>query len=233
MRIAYWIVTPTIKRLARILCKIDDAQLARVPQHGPLIIVINHVNFLEAPVIYTHLLPRRVVGITKAETWDKPFKRMLANLWEAIPIRRGEPDTTAIRKALDVLEAGDIIVVAPEGTRSGHGRLQRGHAGVVLLALRSGAPILPVVFYGAEHFWHNLAHLRRTELHMVVGEPFHLHADATQVRRGLREQMLDEVMYQMAALLPAQYRGLYADLDTASQHHLRFLAGVTSRLARA
>jgi 1-acyl-sn-glycerol-3-phosphate acyltransferase len=233
MKLAYHVVTGSIRWLARALCRIDDAQLAKVPAQGPLIIVTNHVNFFEVPVLYTHLLPRRVVGIAKAETWDNPFKRVLANLWGAIPVRRGEPDTRAIRKALDILAAGGIIAIAPEGTRSGHGRLQRGHAGVVLLALRSGAPILPVVFYGAEHFWRNLARLRRSEFHIVVGEPFILRADDPRVTRPTRRAMIDEIMYQMAALLPPEYRGLYADLDAAPQGYLHFLPGAPNRPAQA
>ncbi len=233
MSLAYRVVTYGIRWLARVLCRIDDAELAKVPAHGPLIIVTNHVNFFEVPVLYTHLLPRRVTGIAKAETWDNPFKRVLANLWGAIPVRRGEPDTKAIRKALEILAAGGIIAIAPEGTRSGHGRLQRGHAGVVVLALRSGAPILPVVFYGAEHFWRNLARLRRSEFHIVVGEPFYLRADDPYVKRPTRRAMIDEIMYQMAALLPPEYRGLYADLDAAPRGYLHFGAGAPNRPARA
>lgn len=231
--LAFVVVTRTIKWLTRLLCRIDDAQLARVPQEGPLIIVTNHVNFLEVPILYTHLLPRRITGWAKAETWHNPLKHALADLWEAIPIRRGEPDMKAIRKALDVLEAGGIVVIAPEGTRSGHGRLQRGRAGAVLLALRSGAPILPVVFYGGEEFWRNLARLRRTDFHIVVGTPFHVNAGGAPVTREMRQQMIDEVMYQMAALLPPRYRGLYADLGAATQRHLRFPSGATSNLSRA
>jgi 1-acyl-sn-glycerol-3-phosphate acyltransferase len=230
---SYRVVTATIKWLVRVLCRIDDAQVARVPLHGPLIIVVNHVNFFEVPALYTHMLPRRIVGLAKAESWNNPFKRVLANLWGAIPLHRGEPDTKALRQALDVLEAGGMIVIAPEGTRSGDGRLQRGHPGAVLLALRSGAPILPVVFYGAEHFWHNLAHLRRSDFHFVVGEPFHLHATGAQVTRGVRREMIDEIMYQMAALLPPQYRGLYADLGAAPRGHLRFPSSATNNPARA
>lgn len=227
----YRVVTATIKWLARALCRIDDAQLARVPDHGPLIVVFNHVNFFEVPLIYTHLLPRRVVGLAADKSWRNPFKRVLANLWGAIPLRRGEADMQAMRQALEVLKAGNIILIAPEGTRSGHGRLQRGHPGAVLLALHSGAPLQPVVFYGAERFWHNLAHLRRSDVHIVVGEPFYLHTNGARVTREMRGEMTDEIMYQMAALLPAQYRGLYSDLESATQRHLRFQVGAAHRVA--
>ncbi|TEU11061.1 MAG: 1-acyl-sn-glycerol-3-phosphate acyltransferase [Anaerolineales bacterium] len=233
MTLTYRVVTSTIKGLIRLLCRVDDAQLAQVPDRGPLIIVANHVNFLEVPLLYTHLRPRPMAGFAKVETWDNPALRLLADLWEAIPLHRGEADMAALRQALKALEAGHILGMAPEGTRSGHGRLQRGHTGVVLLALRSGAPLLPMVYYGGELFWRNLARLRRTDFHIVVGQPFYLDAGGVKVTRQVRQQMTGEIMYQMAALLPPAYRGVYSDLAAATEAYLRFPPGVESNLRRA
>ena len=233
MTLTYRAVTFTIKGLLRILCRVDDAQLAQVPDRGPLILVANHVNFLEVPLLYTHLRPRPMASFAKAETWDHPLLRLLADLWGAIPLHRGEADMAALRQALEALEAGHILGLAPEGTRSGHGRLQRGHTGVVLLALRSGAPLLPMVYYGGELFWRNLARLRRTDFYIVVGQPFYLDAGGVKVTRQVRRQMTDEVMYQMAALLPPTYRGVYSDLAAATEAYLRFPPGVESNLRRA
>jgi 1-acyl-sn-glycerol-3-phosphate acyltransferase len=233
MTLTYWVVTSTIKGLIRLLCRVDDAQLAQVPDRGPLILVANHVNFLEVPLLYTYLQPRPMAGFAKAETWDHPLLRLLADLWEAIPLHRGEADMAALRQALKALEAGHILGMAPEGTRSGHGRLQRGHTGVVLLALRSGAPLLPMVYYGGELFWRNLNRLRRTDFHIVVGQPFYLDAGGVKVTRQVRQQMTDEIMYQMAALLPQVYRGFYSDLAAATEAYLRFPPGAESNLRRA
>jgi len=230
--LAYRVVTSTIKGLIRLLCRVDDAQLAHVPDRGPLIIAANHINFLEVPLLYTHLQPRPVTGFAKAETWDNPLLAPLFDLWEAIPLRRGEADMAALRRALAVLERGGILAVAPEGTRSDHGRLQQGHPGIVFLALRSGAPVLPVVYYGGERFWGNLTHLRRTDFHIVVGQPFYLDARGTRVTRQVRRRMADEVMYQMAALLPPPYRGVYSDLEAATEVYLRFPPGAGSNLRR-
>ncbi len=229
----YRVVTLTIKRLTRILCQVNDAQLTRVPDRGPLIVVINHINFLEAPVMYTHLQPRPVTALAKAETWDNPALRLLADLWGAIPLNRGEVDVAALRQALAALEAGYILIMAPEGTRSGHGRLQRGHPGVAFLALHSSAPLLPVVYHGGELFWRNLTHLRRTDFHIVVGQPFYLDAGGVKVTRQVRQQMADEIMYQKAALLPPAYRGVYSDLAMATETYLRFLPGAESNLRHA
>ncbi len=228
------IVTSAIKRLIRMLCRVDDAQLARVPERGPLIVITNHVNFLEVPLLYTHLLPRPVTGFAKAENWDNLFLgTLLFRLWGGIPLHRGEPDVTALHRALKALEEGAILGVAPEGTRSGHGRLQQGRPGVVWLAMYSGAPMLPVVFYGGEHFWRNLTHLRRTDFHIIVGQPFYLNVDGVKPTRQVRYQIIDEIMYQMAALLPPAYRGVYSDLSQATETYLRFPEGARSNLASA
>ena len=233
MTLTYRVVTSTIKALTRLLCRVDDVQLALVPDRGPLIIVANHINFLEVPLLYTHLQPRPVTGFAKAENWSNPALRPLFDLWGAIPLNRGEADMNALRQALAALEDGRILAVAPEGTRSGRGCLQRGHPGVVFLALRSGAPLLPMVYYGGEHFWRNFTHLRRTDFHIVVGQPFHLDAGGVKVNRQIRQQMVDEIMYQVAALLPPAYRGVYSDLATATETYLRFLPGAGSNLRRA
>jgi len=230
----YRIVTSSIKGLIRILCRVDDAQLAQVPERGPLIIIVNHVNFLEAPVLYTHLQPRPVTGFVKAENLDNPILGpLLFTLWGGIPIQRGEADMTAFRLALQALEDGQILAVAPEGTRSGHGRLQQGYPGVVFLALRSGAPVLPLAYHGGELFWSNLSRLRRTDFHIVVGQPFYLDAGGVRVTRQVRRRMTDEIMYQIAALLPLAYRGVYSDLAAATEMHLRFPLGAESNFRHA
>jgi 1-acyl-sn-glycerol-3-phosphate acyltransferase len=233
MTLAHSVVNWSIKGLTGILCRVGDLQLERVPDRGPLIVVANHVNFLELPVLYTRLLPRPITGFAKAETWDNPALGLLADIWGGIPLRRGEADTSAMRRAIQALEEGYILGVTPEGTRSGHGRLLRGHPGVVLLALRSGAPLLPLVFWGGELFWDNITHLRRTDFCGSVGEPFTLDKGGIKVTSEVRQQMTDEIMYQMAALLPPAYRGVYADLSSATETYLRFRPGAQSNLRRA
>jgi 1-acyl-sn-glycerol-3-phosphate acyltransferase len=195
--------------LVGLLCRVDDADMAKVPATGPLILVTNHVGFLEIPVLHSRLRPRRVAGLAKVESWDNPLLAWLFNLWGAIPVKRGEPDLAALRGCLSFLRGGGLLVIAPEGTRSRHGRLQRGHSGVVTLALRSGAPILPLAFYGGEAVKRHARRLRRTPFHIVVGEPFHLSVEG-RLTQAVRQDLTDEIMYKLAALLPPAYRGAYA-----------------------
>jgi 1-acyl-sn-glycerol-3-phosphate acyltransferase len=227
------LVLAILRVLINILCRVDAEQLQKVPMHGPLILVANHINFLDVPLLFVYLQPRRVTAFAKIETWDNPILGFLFTLFDAIPIRRGEADTAAFRRALAELEAGHILAVAPEGTRSRTGRLQRGRPGAVMLALRTGAPLLPVVYYGGENFSRNLSRLRRTDFHIVVGQPFYVDAHGVKVTREVRWQMTDEVMYQLAALLPPAYRGYYSNLSAATEQYLRFSPDSESNLRRA
>jgi 1-acyl-sn-glycerol-3-phosphate acyltransferase len=223
MSVTYSVVTSTIKILTRILCKIDDSQLHKVPKQGPLIIASNHINFIEVPVVYTHLQPRDITGFVKAETWENPIMGSLFDLWGGIPIQRGEADTSAIRSALEALKQSKILAIAPEGTRSGDGKLQRGQPGVVMLAHLSDSPIIPLVYYGGEKIHQNLNRLKRTDFHIRVGEMFRLSFTEEKTDRDLRQQVVDEIMYQMAVLLPAEYRGYYSDLSKLSTKFLNFV----------
>jgi 1-acyl-sn-glycerol-3-phosphate acyltransferase len=230
MNLATSVVNTTIKGLTRIICRIEDEQLKRVPFGGPLILVTNHINFLDVPLLYTHLLPRPVTGFAKIETWDNPAMAYLFNLWQAIPIRRGEVDRKAFRLGLEALQEGKILAIAPEGTRSGHGRLGRGRGGVVMLALQSGVPLLPVAYYGGEILSQNLSRLQRTNFYIVVGNQFYLQTGEGKIDRHVRQEMADEIMYQLAGLLPPYYRGDYSDLENARETFLNFPPGSQSNI---
>ena len=137
----FWLLTSSI-------CQIDDVQIDRIPAKGPWILVTNHVNVLEIPVFYTRLRPRPISGFFAAYRLESAWMRWMLYAFGGIPVRRGEPDLSALRQAVERIRAGAIFAVAPEGTRSPEGQLQRGKAGVVLLAQKSGAPIQPLVHYG-------------------------------------------------------------------------------------
>ena len=215
-------VVATFKSITSLICRIDDAELIKVPKQGPLIIYTNHVNILEIPILYTHLQPRRVHGMLLAERWNIPVLNWVLDVTETIPLHRGEADIDSIRKGLQALEKGDMLVIAPEGSRSHDGQLQAAHPGVVLLALHSHAPILPVIYYGAENYTENLSRLRRTDFHLRVGQQFHLYDRGEKVTRLVRKMIMDEMMYQMATILPPQYRGYYADVPAPGTRYIKF-----------
>jgi 1-acyl-sn-glycerol-3-phosphate acyltransferase len=220
MNLAQSVVFPPIRVLGRTLCRVHDEELAAIPSRGPLILVANHVNFLDVPIFYTHLIPRSVTGFAKIETWNNPALGLFFTLGGAIPIRRGEIDRTAIGRAREVLRSGRILAIAPEGTRSGDGRLQKARTGVAVMALDSGAPVIPVAYYGGEKFRSNLPRLKRTDFYFRVGRPFRVRMDGERLTRDVRERITAEIMYRLAALLPPEYRGYYSDLSKATHHYM-------------
>lgn len=211
-----------IKIVLNTVCRVDAHELCKVPDIGPLITISNHTGSLEVPLLFTWLYPRPVTGWAKIETWDNHLMGWLFDLWGAIPVRRGEADMFALRTALEKLHKGYILGVAPEGTRNKTGKLLRAHPGAVTLALRSKAPILPIVHWGGEKFMSNVKRLHRTDFSLRVGKPFMLNINGERITREQRQQAADEMMYQIAALLPEEYRGEYSDMSKATVKFLKF-----------
>jgi 1-acyl-sn-glycerol-3-phosphate acyltransferase len=210
MSITEWVVNNAIKGGTRIICRIDYEELAKIPTQGPLIIVANHINSLDVPLMITHLQPRPITGLAKVETWDNPIHNFLFTMWKAIPIRRGEADMQAFRQAKEALENKQILVIAPEGTRSGSGQLQTGKPGLAMLAGMSKAPILPLAIYGGEKLSENMRRLKRTDFHIRVGDIYQLVENIDIRDKEVRQLITDEVMYKIAELLPEPYRGVYS-----------------------
>lgn len=228
MKPAKRIVRRLLNGLARLitgaLLKIDAEQLCRIPVHGPILIIVNHVNFLELPAIYPRIPSDLGTGFSKVENWHNPIYRLLFSNWDVIPIDRDAIDITAMRRGFAALDEGRILFITPEGTRSHDGRLQQGKPGVVMMAMHNGAPVWPVACYGGEAVMENLKRLRRTEYHIAVGNPFWVVTDGIKVTGAVRQRIADEMMYQIAALLPARYRGVYADVRSATTDFIRFAA---------
>lgn len=216
-------INPPLKAILRTIMRIDDAAVAQVPLRGPLIMATNHINWLDAPVGFSHLHPRPVTAFAKVETWDNFLLRTLFNAWEAIPISRGVVDFTAFKIAEDALANGKIIAIAPEGTRSRTGQLNQGFPGIVYLALRTGAPILPFAFYGHENFNRDIRRFQRSKMNLRAGIPFKLIPPGHALDRQTRQELTDAIMFEIANLLPEQYRGVYAKVERPYQHRLEYL----------
>ena len=223
MSLSQTLVLKFLDILTSTICRINDAQLERVPARGPLILITNHVNVLEIPVLYSRLQPRPISGFFAAKRLESAWMRWLLNALHGIPVQRGKLDRTALKGAISRIRAGDIFAIAPEGTRNADGCLGPGKPGVVLLAMQSDAPIQAVVHWGDKHWQRNLRRLKRTPFHIAAGRPFRLDTRGKRVDRHMRQEILDEIMVQMAALLPPEYRGVYANRDAANSKYLQFL----------
>ena len=209
MNFTNWFINFLIRVYTRITCRIDAPEMDKIPMQGPFIVISNHTGQIEVPVMFALLQPRKMTGWAKVETWDNWFLNWVFNLWGMIPIRRGEGDTSALRKAEEALKNGFFFGIAPEGTRNKTGRLLRAYPGAVLLAVRSGVPILPIAHWGGEIYLKNLKRLKRTDFHVRVGEPFRLKVEGVKMSKEVRQQIADEMMYRVAEVLPEEYRGAY------------------------
>jgi 1-acyl-sn-glycerol-3-phosphate acyltransferase len=215
--------------LFKMLLKLEIVGLENVPSEGPFILMITHTNFLD-PALAGGVMPREVVMMSKVENFWHPILGIIVRLYGAFPVRRGEVDRQAIRRSLEVLAGGEVLLMAPEGTRSGHGRLQRGHDGMTFIALRANVPILPMAIIGGERFWSNLSRLRRTPVKIVIGKVFRFSSGPERVGREIMSRMTEEGMYQLASLLPPERRGVYSDLGSATEEYLAFPSGSSSNL---
>ncbi|HCR72342.1 MAG TPA: hypothetical protein DIW23_12915 [Anaerolineae bacterium] len=216
----YWLTVFLIKIWIRLTCHVDVSELQKVPMNGPLIAITNHTGQIEVPIMFAYLQPRKITAWAKAEAFDNLFLKVIFGIWKIIPVRRGEADIKSLKVAVKMIKDGYIFGIAPEGTRNKTGKLLRAMPGTVLLALHSGAPILPIVHWGGENYLKNLKSFKRTDFHIRVGEPFKLNVEGVKVNGEIREQIADEMMYEIAKMLPEEYRGEYRDLSKATKQFI-------------
>lgn len=201
-----------VRLIMAVYARVEIVGAQNMPRRGGVIVVSNHLNNAD-PGLVGGFLPRRVVFMAKDEMFQWPLFGGYVRLIGAFPVRRLEADLRALRKAVQVLRRGEVLVMFPEGTRSKTGSMGRGHPGTAMVALRTGAPILPVAITGTEvvrlpgDFFRPF---RRTRVRMVVGEPFLLPPVSRPKAEDI-ERCTDIIMSRIAALLPPQYRGHYKD----------------------
>lgn len=184
--------------------------LQNVPPDGPFISVSNHTHWLDPPFIMASL-PRRLYPLVANKWRRRPVIGQLMASIDSIPVLRGEVDRRALRRAMETLKQGKALSIAPEGTRSETGAMQRGRGGAAYIASSMGVPLLPVGIVGVEKALGELRRLRHPQVKVVIGRPFTL--PPLPSKAGSRSKRLKEyttqIMHRIAELLPEEYRGLY------------------------
>jgi 1-acyl-sn-glycerol-3-phosphate acyltransferase len=212
-----------LRTVGRLLLQVDSVEgLEHFPETGPAVLMMNHIAFVD-PIVLVHISPRQIVPLGKIEAFHYPILGLIPRLWGAIPVRRGDVDLNTMRKVFAVLDAGEVVLVAPEGTRSP--QLNKGLEGVAYIAGRSGVPVIPVSMEGTEGYpsLPVLPRWRRGGAQVRFGRPFRFRAAYRRPRRNQLRQMTAEAMYVLAAMLPEHRRGVYADLDQATQETIEWL----------
>ncbi len=205
------------------LVKVDRiVDTENVPAAGPAILMINHINFVD-PFVVLNSLPRNIVPMAKVEVYSYPIIGIFPRIYGVIPVQREEIDRRAIQGAMEVLRAGEIILVAPEAHRGP--QLRQGKEGVAYLATRANAPIVPVAIDGTIGFptLPFLSRWRQPGAVVKYGKPFRFKTFNQRAGREMLRQMTDEAMYILSALLPEYRRGVYSDLSKASQQTIEWV----------
>ncbi|MCL4505362.1 MAG: 1-acyl-sn-glycerol-3-phosphate acyltransferase [Chloroflexi bacterium] len=202
-----WLWNAGLRFAYRALMRVQVNGLEHVPPSGPVIVMINHVNFFD-PVVVLAALGRPITPMAKVEAFEDWRIRPLVVTYGAIPVHRGAVDTQAIRSATEVLASGGMILISPEGTRSSTGGLIQGQEGLAYLATRTNATILPVGIVGTPQIWPMLKRFRRAPVTFTIGAGFVMQTDGKPTRETLR-RLTDDAMYRLAAVLPEAMRGVY------------------------
>ncbi len=202
-----------LRVLLGLIARIEIRGRENLPESGAYVIATNHLGLLDATMLF-YAIDRWDVFIPTAEKWeDIPFLKWLGKYLNFVFVDRFNPDIKAMRKIIGLMEQGNILVIAPEGTRSRVGSMIEGKPGVSYLAAKLRRPIVPVGIAGTrdEVVIDNLKHLRRSNIQVTAGTAFMLPPLPTKDRDAALKQDTDEIMCRIAALIPPQYRGVYAN----------------------
>jgi len=203
-----WVV---LSAFFNVTCRIEKIDQSNVPETGPLIMASNHLHFFDPPLALA-ALPYREITVLAAEKWAErwPVNWFLKSIG-TIFVYRGEVDREALNKCLAVLEEDGVLGLAPEGTRSRTGTMQRAKPGVAYLAIKADAPILPIGVSGQHEIFAEWKRLRRPRIVVRFGPVFKLQPVHGRQKSEQLQQRSDEVMRSIASLVNEDLRGVYTD----------------------
>ena len=200
-----------IRWLFRILTRFEVQGQGHIPAKGGLLIAVNHLSRFDPLAVFCLIDRQRLTGLVADKYQSHPIIAPVVRIVDGIWINREEADFHALRKATEYLKSGGILGIAPEGTRSTERGLIAPKTGVAYLADKGGVPVLPVAILGTDMILQNWRRLRRPHVEVRIGEPFNLPAVERKNRAMQLQENTDEIMLRIAVMLPAEYRGVYAD----------------------
>jgi len=195
-----------------LISDVEIVGMEKMPE-GNVIFAANHLGRFDTGVLL-YALEREDLIIAVAEKYKNHWLYgAIGRSVDAIWLNRFETDFASLREILERMKKGGVFVIAPEGTRSRTGSMQKGKMGVAFLAAKSGYPVVPVALTGTEDegMRENFKKFRRSKIKAVVGDPFYIEIPKGKGREEAMQQATDEIMCQIAAMLPESYRGYYKD----------------------
>lgn len=211
---AYWVVKGILTPILRFLFRVRVEGAEHLPKKGAAILASNHLSFSDS-IFLPLVLRRRVTFVAKAEYFDDPKTAWFFRAVGQIPIKRegGSAAQGALDAATEVLEAGGLFGIYPEGTRSPDGRLYKGHTGVARLALRNQAPVYAVAMVGTREA-QPIGQVKPNffmPITVKISKPmtFERFANRADDPRVLRE-ITDQIMFELRELSGQEYVNAYA-----------------------
>ncbi len=213
------VLRPIFRLLFHILSQVRIRGLENVPKRGPYLIAINHISLYEPPFILA-FWPTPPEAAGAVEIWERRGQNLLVRLYGGIPVHRGNYDRTLIETMLAALRSGRPLLIAPEGGRSHQLGMRQALPGAAYVIDQASVPVIPVGIVGAtDDFLNNALHGRRPVIEMRIGQAVQLPpiTGKGEQRRLARQHNVDLIMQRIAALLPPEYRGVYANLKPGAQ----------------
>lgn len=214
VKITFKIARALVEGVLRIFVSLEIKDKENLPKNGAIIAVFNHLNLIDPPLHIISILPRDSIIMAKEELfyyWPIPIFRILMDAAEAYPVRRrGTPEERqlATKYAEDVLAKGLVFGIYPEGTRSKAGCLKEAYHGCALIALSTGAPLIPVSIRGTEKL-RGIRWLTRPKVTITFGKPFMLPPVKGEPNGRQLKELTEYIMGKVAAILPPEYQGIY------------------------
>ncbi len=199
----YWWATYTLRGILWVVGRWVVTGRENVPKEGAVLVVSNHLNNADPPILSAGIASRRVRYLAKIELFKLPFG-IIPRSYGALPIRRGEADIGAMMASERVLRRGDVLGMFPEGTRSRTGYLGTPHPGTALFALRTGATILPCAMTGTERLRNPLVVFTKPRITITIGEPITVERIKKPSQAQVQE-LTDQIFARIASMLPASY----------------------------
>jgi 1-acyl-sn-glycerol-3-phosphate acyltransferase len=193
--------------LTHLVCRYHVSGREHVPPNGALLVVANHLSWYD-PFLLAAVLPRRLWFYTKAEIFTWPIAGWLARETGQIPVHRGAADRAALEQALTYLRAGKALVIFPEGTVERQEHMIAAHSGVAMLAVRSGATVLPVAHSGTRRVLRSRS-WQRPRVTVCIGTPYVPSLPEGTTRKAGLQLITQQIMEQIAEMLPPEQRGTY------------------------
>ena len=204
----------TLRKLVNIIfhviAKLEFVGGENIPAQGGIILATNHMSRLDIPLLFLNPPRPDITALVTDKYQSYPFFKWFTETAEGIWIDRTKADFSAFRQAAEVIKAGKALGIAPEGTRSETASLLEAKEGTALLAIRTNTAVVPVAIAGSENAVSQFKRLRRAHIVTHFGIPIPPPILTRENREADLKRFTDEIMCQMAAMLPPSYHGFYA-----------------------